>query len=91
MFREPALFARKIRTDAQGETFFAQQDVPAVTRAYRNDRVVLRKMTDETALGINVQQRMHAAVPFCIWIVAEPSDCDLAHARHDSHVESDIF
>ena len=67
----PALFPRQIGTDAQGETFFAKQNVAAVTGADRDDRVVLRKMANEAALGIDIQHRMHAAVPLRIAIVAE--------------------
>ena len=58
--------SRQIRTDAQGETFFAQQNVAAVTGADRDDRVVLRKMADEPPLRIDIEQRMHAAIPFRI-------------------------
>ena len=83
---EPGLFARKIGTDAERETFFAQQNIAAVTRANGNDRVVLRKMTDEAPLRINIQQRMRTTVPLRVWIVAEPFDGDLAHTRHDPHV-----
>ena len=52
----PALLSREIRTDAQRETFFAQQDVAAVTGADRDNRVVLRKMTDEAPLRIDIEQ-----------------------------------
>ena len=52
----PALSARQIRTYPQGETLLAQQNVAAITGADRNDRVVLRKMTDEAALWIYIQQ-----------------------------------
>ena len=63
---EPALLPREIRADAQRETFLAQQHVAAVTGADRNDRVVLREMADEAALGIHIEQRMHAAIPFAV-------------------------
>src|SRR3989442_3957888 len=82
---ERGLFARKIGTNAEREAFFAQQNIAAVTRANGNDRVVLRKMTDEAPLRINIQQRMRTTVPLRVWIVAEPFDGDLAHARHDPH------
>src|SRR5947208_71687 len=62
MLGEPALFARQIRAYTQSKTFLAQQNVTAVTGTDGNDRVVLWKMTDESALRIDVQQRMHAAV-----------------------------
>ncbi len=88
---EPALFAREIRTDAQRETFFAQQHIAAVTGADRDDRVVLRKMADEAAIRIDIEQRMHAAIPFRLRIAAEPLDRDLPHARHDSHAEHDVY
>src|SRR5204862_277989 len=62
---EPALFARKVRTDAQRQTFFRKEDVPAVTGTNRDDRVVLREMTNEASLRIDIEQRMHSAIPFC--------------------------
>src|SRR5205814_7813392 len=52
----PSLCARQIRTDAQGETFFTQQNVAAITRADRNNRVVLWKMADEAPLRVHIQQ-----------------------------------
>ncbi len=91
MLSEPALFLRQVRTDAQGETFFTQQNVAAVTGADRNNRVVLWKMTDEAALGANIQQRMRATVPLRVWIVAEAFHGYCAHARHDPHIEHNIF
>ena len=33
---------------------------------------------------------MHAAVPFGVWIAAQPLDSDFSHACHDSHAEHDI-
>ena len=56
VLRHPALFAREIRSDPQSETFFAQQNVAAVTRPHRDDRVILRKMTDEPTRRINLEQ-----------------------------------
>src|SRR5205814_4795291 len=90
-FGKPALFARKVRTDAQRQTFFREEDVSAVTRTDRDDRIVLRKMTNEASLRIDIEQRMHPAVPFCFRVVAEPFDRDLPHSSHDSHAEHDIF
>src|SRR6058998_184614 len=55
MLGEPALFARQIRAYTQSKTFLAQQNVTAVTGTDGNDRVVLWKMTDESALRIDVQ------------------------------------
>ena len=77
VFGEPALFARKVRTDAQRQAFFRKQDVSAVTGANRDDRVILRKMTNEAPLRIDIEQRMHPAVPFRLRIAAKPFDRDL--------------
>ena len=33
---------------------------------------------------------MHAAIPFCVRVVAEPLNRDFSHARHDPHAEDDI-
>src|SRR5439155_26112162 len=49
VFGEPALFARQIRADTQGQTLFRKENVSAVTGPNRNDRVILRKMTDEAS------------------------------------------
>ena len=48
-------------------------------------------MTDEAALGANIQQRMRATVPLRVWIVAEAFHGYFAHARHDPHIEHNIF
>ena len=42
--------------------FLLEQHIAAVTGADRNDRVVLRKMADEPALRIHIEQRMEAAI-----------------------------
>jgi hypothetical protein len=91
VFGEPALFARKVRTDAQRQAFFRKEDVSAVTGANRDDRVILRKMTNEAPLRIDIEQRMHPAVPFRLRIAAKPFDRDLPHSSHYSHAEHDIF
>ena len=54
VFRHPALPAGEIRTDAQRETFFAEQNISAVAGANRDDRVVLWKMADETPRRIDI-------------------------------------
>ena len=50
----PTLFAREIGTDPERETLLTQQNVSAVTGAHRNDGIVLRKMADEAARGIDI-------------------------------------
>ncbi len=87
---EPTLLAREIGADAQSETFFREQDIATVTGADRDDRVVLRKMADPAAVGIDVEQRMQAAIPFAILLPFEPPNRDLAHARHDAHAQDDV-
>ena len=47
-------------------------------------------MTDKPTIWIDIEQRMHAAVPFGGRIIAEPLDRNLPHARHDSHAEHDV-
>jgi len=54
MLRHPTLFARQVRTDAQCETFFAEQNVPAVTGADGDNGVILRKMADEPPGRIDI-------------------------------------
>ncbi len=72
------------------ETFLAQQDIAAVTGADRDDRVVLREMADPAAIGIDVEQRMHPAIPFAILLRIEPPNRDVAHACHDAHAQDDV-
>ncbi len=73
---KPALLARKIGTDPEREAFLAQQNVSAVTGADRNDRVVLRKMADQPAIGIHIEERMDAAIPFRLRVGAQTLDGD---------------
>ena len=54
VLRHPTLSLRQIRTDAQSETFLAEQNVAPVARADRNNRVVLWKMTDEPPIRIDI-------------------------------------
>ena len=68
---QPALLAREIGADPERETFLAEQNIAAVTGADRDDRVVLRKMADEPAIGIHIEQRMHAAIPFAFGSIAQ--------------------
>ena len=86
---QPCL-AREIGADPQSETFLAEENVAAVARADRNDRVVLWEMADEPAFRIEIEQRVHAAVPFRVRVFAEPLHRDFSHARHDPHAEHDV-
>src|SRR5437773_10303416 len=54
VFGEPALLPREVRADSQCEALLTQQNVPAISRADRNNRVVLWKMADETPLRIDI-------------------------------------
>ena len=88
MLREPALGAAEPRADAQREAFLAEERVAAVAAADRPNRVVLREVTDETLLGVEVERRVEPAVE--VGRVAERVERDAAHARHDAHVEHDV-
>ena len=85
---QPSMRA-EVGAEAQREAFFPEQHVAAVIGADRDDRVVLRKMGDEAALGIDVEHAVQAA-----WLkspsVAELVPRDLAHARHDAHAQHDV-
>ena len=70
--------------------FFAEQDVAAVTGADGDDRVVLRKMADEAALRVDVEQRMDAAIELGVGLFPEPLGRLPAHPRHDAHAQDDI-
>ena len=88
VFGEPAFVAPAIRGDAQREAFLAEQCVAAVIRPHGDDRVVLRKMRDVTALGIHIQRAMEAAIE--IIALAKMFPGDTAHAGHHAHRERDI-
>src|SRR5262249_56453327 len=54
MFGEPAFLLSQFAGNTQSQTFFCQQRVAAVARAYAPNGIVLGIMTDESALDIEV-------------------------------------
>ena len=52
--------------------FLRKEHVAAVTGADRDDGVILREMADEPALGIHIEERMRAAIPFAVLLLLEP-------------------
>ena len=85
---QPCLRA-EIGADAQREALFPEQHIAAVAGADRDDRVVLRKMADEAALRIDIEQQWTPRLKSAS-LVAELIERDLAHARHDPHVQHDV-
>ncbi len=74
--------------DSQREAFLAQQRVAAVAAAGGPDGVVLRKMTNQTPLGIQVERAMKSLVE--VVGGAELLERGGAHPRHDAHAERDV-
>src|SRR5438552_7474485 len=79
VFGHPPLFAGEIRANAKRETFFAQQHVATVTGANGNDGIVLREMCNESSFRADIEERMHAPIPFRPGALAEPFQRDLTH------------
>ena len=74
--------------DSQRETFLAEQRVAAVAAANRDDRVVLREVANQAALGIQVERAVNSAIE--VGGLAQLLERGGAHPRHDSHVEHDV-
>ena len=62
VFGHPAFVPAQVRANPQRQTLLAQQHVAAVTRADREDGVILREMADVAAVGVHVQHRVQAAI-----------------------------
>ena len=88
VFGEPAFAAAQPGTDAECQTFFAEQDVAAIIRAYGDDRIVVRKVADEAVVRVNIEHAMQPAVE--MFAVLQLGVGDIAHARHDAHAERDV-
>ena len=88
MLGEPAFLMAELASDTQSQAFFRQQRVAAIARADAPDRIVLRVMTNEAALDVEVGLGMQTTCK--IVGIAQMIERDLAHARHDAHVEHDI-
>ena len=85
---EPAFVAAEHARDSKRETFLAEQRVAAVAAADRDDRVVLREVANQAALGIQIERAMNSAVE--VVGVAKLLERGRAHPRHDSHVQHDV-
>src|SRR5208282_167778 len=59
---EPAFVAAERTCDSKRETFLAEQCVAAVAAADRDDRVVLREVANQAALGIKIERAMNSAI-----------------------------
>src|SRR4030095_1609459 len=61
MLGEPALLLAELAGNPQRETFFCQQRVTAIARADAPDGVILRIMTNEAALDVEIGLGMQTA------------------------------
>ena len=100
MFGHPAFVARHVRSDAQRETFFAEQGIAAVARAVGPDLAGFREMNDVFFLiagphriflaGLKRRaDAMHARHDAFLVLVDFPEHRE-ADARHDAHVDDDV-
>src|SRR5690349_23865023 len=88
VFGEPAFAAAQPTGNAQGETYFAEQGIAAVTAADRPNRIVLRKMTDKASLRIKIEGTMQTAIK--VIGIAQHLKRALTHSGHETHAEHDI-
>ncbi len=88
VFRHPTFFAREKGADAQRETLFPQERVSAVSRSDRENRVVLGKMTDVTAVRMNIEHAVQAAIE--IGALTQMLQRDIPAARHDQHAQNHV-
>ena len=90
VFGHPPLFPGQIGANAKGETFFAEQYVAAIAGAHGNDGIILGEVCDKSSFRADIEERMHAPIPFRPGALAEPFQRDLTHTRHDAHAENDV-
>ena len=80
----PSQLARRKR-----HALLPEQRVAAIARSDRPDRILLRKMDDEAAVGTEVAEGVQAARE--VVRIARWSSATLPDARHDAHVQDDVL
>jgi hypothetical protein len=102
VFGHPAFAFGNHRRDAEREAFFAKQRVPAIAGTVRPDRRFVREMNDVSVFWVRLAgpgniflaglqrraDRVHTGDESSL--SAEFVERNLAHARHDTHVDDDI-
>ena len=89
MLCHPALHLRLIGSNAQRKALFAEQDVAAVARVDRPDRVVLGEVDDIPVLLLEFRLGVQAADKI-VGLIAQLIKSGLSHTGHDVHVQNDI-
>ncbi len=90
MLGQPALLPRQVGADAQGQALLGKKNIPAVTGADRNDRVVLREMANQAACRVQLEEGMRSAIPFRLRFGLEQVERHLPHAGHDPHAQDNV-
>ena len=102
VFRHPAFLFGDGGGDAEGETFFAEQRVAAITGAVRPDQRLVGEMNDVFVFRIRfarpgnigltrLERRPHGMQARDERAVrAELVEHGLAHARHDAHIDDHV-
>ncbi len=85
---QPAFRASLITGNSERMAFLAEQCVTAIARPVAHDRELLGEVHDETALGVELADRMKT-------LDEAPGGFDLfergrAHTRHEVHVGRDV-
>ncbi len=88
MLGKPAFAAGADARQPERMTLLSKQGVAAVTGADAPDQVLVRKMADIAALGIEISGAMQAAHEFGGG--AKMIQRDLADAAHDPHIDDDV-
>ncbi len=89
MLSHPAFVLTLEGSDTQSEALLAQQNVSAVSRVDRPDRVLFRELYDITLLRINICLGVQTANEV-VGGVTQVLKCLCAHTSHDVHVQNNI-
>jgi hypothetical protein len=89
MLGQPTFALPELARNAQGQAFLGEKGVSSVTRSNGPNGIVLGVMANEASLDIEVGLGMKAAGE--VIGVAQMFEGHLAHARHHTHVEHDVY
>ena len=89
MFCHPLLILSLERSNTQRKAFFAKQNIAAVTGVYRDNRIILRKMTYVTFFLINITTCVQTTYPIIIGI-PKMSKYLFAYTGHDCHIQHNV-
>ena len=89
MFSHPALVLRLIGRDTECKALLSEQDVSAVCRVDRPDRIILRELNDIAVFRIDVRLGVQTANEI-VGDIAEVLESLCAHTGHDIHIQDNV-